>query len=99
MVEAARGILRGYLGDDASLELVDPLAPNRAIGKAYVYPAGAGFEVSGYYRRNAADRWHPFLMRLSAGSTLVELSVRDDDPALRRRAVADPRLEVQAGEE
>lgn len=94
-VRAAREILARYVGA-AALEIVDPLAPKRAIGKSYIYPAGNGYEVSGHYRRGQADRWHPFLMRLDGERRLVELSVRDDDAALLRRAASDPKLTAQA---
>jgi hypothetical protein len=93
-VHAARDILHGYIAPEGSLEIVDPLAPNRAIGKVYIYPSGEGFEVSGYYRRGEGAFWHPFLMKLDAESRLVELSVRDTDAGLARRALADPKLVV-----
>jgi len=95
MVHTARGILHRYVAPEASLEIVDPLAPRRAIGKVYVYPSGDGFEVSGYYRRGAGDSWHPFLVRLDGASRLVELSVRDTDPVLKRRAEEDPGFVVR----
>lgn len=93
MVLAARQILRERLAAGPGFEIVDPLAPRRAIGKAYIYPAGAGFDVSGHYRRGPGDAWHPFLVRLDRDGGLVELSVRD--PALRERAAADPQLVVR----
>lgn len=95
-VGSARAIVGRYVVAESELQIVDPLAPNRAIGKVYVYPAGSGFEVSGYYRRDEADKWHPFLMRLGPDSSLVGLSVRDNDAALLRRAASDPRLDVNA---
>lgn len=95
MVQAARGILNRYIASDSPLEIVDPLAPRRAIGKVYIYPADDGFEVSGYYRRHERDGWHPFLIRLDAASRLLQLSVRDPDPALQRLAAEDPRLVVR----
>lgn len=94
-VHAARGVLYHYLAPEGSLEIVDPLAPDRAIGKVYIYPSGGGFEVSGYYRRGDGDFWHPFLMKLDGESRLVELSVRDTDLSLRQRAASDPKLLVR----
>ena len=93
VVAAAREILYGYLGAD--VDLVDPLAPDRRVGRAYVYPAGNGWEVSGHYRRGAGAAWHPFLMHLDAASGLHRLTLRDDHPELIRRAAEDPRLHVR----
>ena len=92
VVRSTREILRSYIAGD--IEIVDPLATRRAVGKAYIYPADDGWEVSGHYRRDASDRWHPFLMALDAKATLVMLSVRDSDAALAARAMNDPRLSV-----
>lgn len=98
-VRAARGLLHRHIAPDGPLEIVDPLAPNRAIGKVYVYPSNDGFEVSGYYRRGKGDLWHPFLMKLDAESGLRELSVRDTDPDLRRRAAKDSAFVVRENDE
>ena len=97
MVHAARRILNRYIASGAPLEIVDPLAPRRAIGKVYIYPVGDGFEVSGYYRRGQHDPWHPFLVELDAASRLLRVSVRDPDPTLQRLAGEDPRLVVRKG--
>jgi hypothetical protein len=91
VVLAARQRLQDIIGVD-DIELVDPLATNRAIGKTYVYRAGEGWEVSGYYRRGDGDRWHPFLMRLDAGLAIVNLKVQDK--ALAEQARTDSRIEV-----
>lgn len=95
VVSASRDILRGYLGPAADLQIVDPLAPDRKVGKVYVYPAADGWEVSGHYKRGGGDRWHPYLMRLDSASRLVELSVRDDDARLATRADRDPKLKLE----
>ena len=88
------------LGDDArplfaGLRIVDPLAPDRKVGKVYIYPATRGWEVSGHYKRGDGQRWHPYLMRLDADAGLVGLSVRDDDARLRRKAGQDPKLTAE----
>lgn len=93
IVASSRAILRSYV-DAPGLEIVDPLDPNSKIGKSYVYPAEGGWEVSGYYRRGPDDIWHPWLMQLDDSAALVELSIRDDDDALRRSADTDPKLKV-----
>lgn len=95
VVRASRDILRGYLEETDGLQIVDPLAPDRKVGKVYIYPAGHGWDVSGHYKRGDGDRWHPYLMRLDADSRLVLLSVRDDDPRLRQQAVQDPKLATE----
>lgn len=76
---------RRYLGTTlqlSGLEIVDPLSPNRKVGKVYVYPRDADWEVSGYYRRNADDRWHAYLMTLSDDFILMNLKVQDSDNGL-----------------
>ncbi len=93
VVEASRERLRETIGV-GSLEIVDTLAPNRIVGKAYVYPESEGWSVSGFYRRNDNDRWHPYLMLLSQDLRLVTLKVQDKDPDLRSRAESDVVLEV-----
>ncbi|NIL93252.1 MAG: hypothetical protein GTO71_02160 [Woeseiaceae bacterium] len=72
------------------IRIVDPLAPDRKVGKTYIYRAGDGWEVSGYYQRNEDDRWHPYLVTLDAAHALIQLKVQD--PALVDNA--DPRIEV-----
>jgi hypothetical protein len=92
VVLAAREILKGYVAPQQSLEIVDPLAPNRKVGKVYVYPSYDGFDVSGHYRRDPNDNWHPFLMALDGTMRLVQLSVQDPDPGLAQRAAEDTRF-------
>lgn len=62
----------------AAPEIVDPLATDRKVGKVYVYRAGDGWEVSGYYRRDEDDEWHPFLMSLDATPAMTHLKVQDE---------------------
>ena len=93
VVEVSRGHLRSAVGID-SLEIADPLSPNRKAGKVYIYAEGDGWAVSGHYRRNENDRWHPYLMTLDAGRRLISLKLKDRDPALIERAASDPLLEI-----
>jgi hypothetical protein len=84
---------RKYLGVNLGVrEIVDPLAPSRKIGKSYVYRAGTGWEVSGFYRRDENDRWHAFLMSLDDARNVTHLKVQDNE--LLGRASEDPILEV-----
>jgi hypothetical protein len=93
VVERARAKLQQLVAAD-SLEIVDPLEPDRKVGKVYVYPAGAGWEVSGFYRRNPDDLWHPWLMRLDAELAMVQLRVSDQAPEVIERAGRDPAIEI-----
>ncbi|MDH4055454.1 MAG: hypothetical protein OEW73_00320 [Gammaproteobacteria bacterium] len=77
-----------------SLEIVDPVSPNNKVGKVYIYPESQGWAISGYYRRNADDPWHPYLMTLGADQDLMQLKVRDGARDLAERAARDPRLEI-----
>jgi hypothetical protein len=46
-VQASRELLAAAVGV-GSLEIVDPLAPNRKVGKVYIYAEEPGWAVSGY---------------------------------------------------
>ena len=91
VVQISRSLLSSIVESD-SLEIVDPLAPNRKVGKVYVFAEAPGWAVSGYYRRSGGDRWHPYLMRLTENFDLYRLKVQDE--ALAERAAADATLEI-----
>lgn len=93
VVLASRRVLQDTLQLSA-LEIVDPLAPQRKVGKVYIYPLPDGWEVSGYYRRNDDDRWHPYLMGLDNGLVLRSLKIQDRDAALGELASRNAALEV-----
>ena len=93
VVESSRSQLTSIVGA-VSLEIVDPLSPNRKVGKVYIYPEDQGWAVSGYYRRGTDDRWHPYLMMLGADQRITHLKLKDQDRRLVERAAADPRLEI-----
>jgi len=90
VVMEARLLLTSYVLPGGELQLVDPLAPDRKIGKVYIWPLDDGWEVSGYYRRNAQDPWHPFLMNLDAESSLTSLAVKDSNERLIGMSAQDP---------
>ncbi len=92
-VNATRAFLREKLVV-TELDIVDPLAPDRKVGKVYVYPADDGWEVSGYYRRDDRDEWHAYLALLDVDRSLQLLRVQDDDAALKQRAASDPAFEA-----
>ena len=89
VVMQARAELGAILAS-TELEVVDPLAPNRKVGKVYVYRSGDGWEVSGYYRHGDQGDWHPFLVRLRANGEL--LSLKTTNNRLTERAADDERL-------
>lgn len=100
-VLAGRAILREFVASQAEIEIIDPLAPSRVIGKVYIYPADPGWELSGFYRRKRPrsgaepnDRWHPYLMLLDADLALLSLAVKDGDSQLGAMAASDPRFSV-----
>jgi hypothetical protein len=93
--ESVVAVARQQLEDTLQLgtiEIIDPLAPSRKIGRSYVYRAADGWEVSGHYRRGEGDRWHPFLMALDSSLTIVSLKV--GDTGLVELASRNPILET-----
>lgn len=94
VVLSAREILESNVAFDGDLQIVDPLATDRKVGKSYIYPADGGWEVSGHYRRIGTDDWHPFLMALDTNVQLVSLLVRDDDQQVIEAAKNNPKLSV-----
>lgn len=93
VVATSRSVLAEKLGIDG-LELVDPLEPQRKVGKVYIYPLDSGWEVSGYYRRDDGDRWHAYLLTFSSDLALTSLKVQDPDPRLAQIAASDPKFAV-----
>jgi len=93
VVKSAREHLRSVIAGE-SLEIVDPLSPNRKVGKVYVYPEGENWAVSGHYRRGENDRWHPYLMSLASDHSMRSLKIQDRDQQLIERAGSDPLLEI-----
>lgn len=90
VVRESRDILRRYVNTNESIQIVDPLDPDRKVGKVYIYPAENGWEVSGHYRRSESDRWHPYLMQLDPDMNLSRLSLQDE--ALLGMAERDRKL-------
>lgn len=82
VVISSREILHNYVSPRNNIEIVDPVSPNRSVGKVYIYPTDDGWEVSGYYRRNQNDLWHPYLMLLNGDSGLILLTVQDTNDNL-----------------
>jgi len=93
VIQSSRDLLEAVIAVDG-LEIVDPLSPNRKVGKVYIYPEGSNWAVSGYYRRGEDDRWHPYLMMLEADHRMSSLKLQDRDPRLAERATSDPLLDI-----
>jgi len=93
VVESSRVHVKSIVSIE-TLEIVDPLSPNRKVGKVYVYREDDHWAVSGYYRRSESDRWHPYLMRLTVDQDLISLKLQDRDQQLIERAASDPLLEI-----
>lgn len=95
LVLEARAQLATVLGLDDQGEIVDPLAPNRVVGKVYIYPDGRDWQISGFYRRSEEQEWLPWLMLLDSEGSLRELKLPGADPMAARLATEDPRIVVQ----
>ena len=76
VVMASRDWLASTL-DIGQLVIVDPLSPDRKVGKVYVYPAGDRWEISGFYRRDKSDLWHPYLITMDEALALKHVKVSD----------------------
>lgn len=88
----SRQILISYVFPEVEMQLVDPLAPDRKVGKSYIWPVEGGWEVSGYYRRDESDHWHPYLMNLDSAFGLRSLAVRDGNQRLIGMSAQDDRF-------
>ncbi len=92
VVMSARDILQSYVSPGNDIEIVDPVSPNRKIGKVYVFAAEQGWEVSGHYRRDPNDRWHRYLMALNGDAALESLAVQDANDRLIGMSAQDPKF-------
>lgn len=92
-VNTSRNAIETFVAAGA-LEIVDPLAPQRRVGKVYIYPRQDGWEVSGYYRRDKNDLWHPYLVVLDTDLQMVSLKLSEQDPDIVERAGRNARIEV-----
>lgn len=75
-VLAAREHLVAAVGD-SGIEIVDPLSPDRKVGKVYIYTEDPGWAISGHYRRGIDDRWHAYLVHLTTDLELQALKAED----------------------
>jgi len=92
IVMVARDILQSFVSPGNAIEIVDPVSPARKVGKVYIFPNDDGWEVSGHYRRDANDRWHPYLMALNREAELESLAVQDGNDRLIGMSAQDPKF-------
>ena len=92
IVMVARDILQSYVSPGNAIEIVDALSPASKVGKVYIYPTDDGWELSGHYRRDENDRWHPYLMALNADAGLKSLAVQDGNDRLIGMSAQDPKF-------
>ena len=59
-------------------KVIDPLNPNKKVGKTYLAPNDNGWQVSGYLRRDEAEPWYPWLISLDNNLDIVELRIQGD---------------------
>ncbi len=92
IVMVARDILQSYVSPGNVIEIVDALSPASKVGKVYIYPTDDGWELSGHYRRDENDRWHPYLMALNEDAGLKSLAVQDGNDRLIGMSAQDPKF-------
>ena len=92
IVMVARDILQSYVSPGNPIEIVDTLSPASKVGKVYIYPTDDGWELSGHYRRDESDRWHPYLMALNADAGLKSVAVQDGNDRLIGMSAQDPKF-------
>ncbi len=92
IVMVARDILQSYVSPRNAIEIVDAVSPAGKVGKSYIYPTDDGWELSGHYRRDENDRWHPYLMSLNADAGLKSLAVQDGNDRLIGMSAQDPKF-------
>lgn len=92
IVVNARDILQSYVAPGAAIEIVDPIEPNSKVGKVFIAPKGNGWEISGHYRRDERDSWHPYLMTLDSQGGLAALAVKDGSDRLIGMSAQDPKF-------
>ncbi len=92
VVMVARDILQSYVSPGNLIEIVDAVSPASKVGKSYVYPTDDGWELSGHYRRDENDRWHPYLMVLNGDAGLKSLAVQDGNDRLIGMSAQDPKF-------
>ncbi len=92
IVMVARDILQSYVSPGNLIEIVDAVSPASKVGKSYIYPTDNGWELSGHYRRDENDRWHPYLMVLNGDAGLKSLAVQDGNDRLIGMSAQDPKF-------
>ena len=92
IIHITRSIIKSYIDISPDIEIIDPLNPNRKIGKSYIFPSDNGWEISGYYKKTDYDNWHPWLISLNSVNELVSITVKDDNLRINKKSIEDPFL-------
>lgn len=92
IIHITRSIIKSYIDISSDIKIIDPLNPNRKIGKSYIFPSDNGWEISGYYKKTDHDNWHPWLISLNSANELVSITVKDDSPRIKKKSIEDPFL-------
>lgn len=77
IIKKANILLIESLQLPVGIEVIDPINPDKDVGKTYISPENEKWQISGYYRRSEMDDWHPWLMNLDQDLLFIELSVQD----------------------
>tara|TARA_B100001105_G_scaffold50458_1_gene38034 strand:+ start:208 stop:618 length:411 start_codon:yes stop_codon:yes gene_type:complete len=94
IIHITRSIIKSYIDISSDIKIIDPLNPNRKIGKSYIFPSDNGWEISGYYKKTDRDNWHPWLISLNSTNELVSIAVKDDSPRIKKKSIEDPFLSI-----
>ena len=95
IVTKANFLLIEKLGLPADIEVIDPVNADKDVGKTYISPENKKWQVSGYYRRNELDEWHPWLMNLDESYNLTGLSVQDYPYLFSPEIIESPLISIQ----
>ena len=69
---------------------------DKDVGKTYISPKGEEWQVSGYYRRNASDEWHPWLMSLDKDKSLTGLSMQDSSNLFSKEVLENSMITIRS---
>ena len=96
IVKKANEILIKSLMLPSNLEIIDPVNVDKDVGKTYISPKGEEWQVSGYYRRNASDEWHPWLMNLDKDKSLTGLSIQDSSNLFSKEVLENSMITIRS---
>ena len=95
IVQKATIQIRDMLSLSSKSEIVDPINTDRDVGKAYIYPIDKTWQVSGFYRRDYNDSWHPWLMTLDEEGVMMNLVIQDDIEFFDEHIILNDSIEIK----